>query len=690
MSSAERMYNIGLISHSGAGKTSLAESMLYFSGATSRLGSVDQRNSSLDFEPEERERQVSINAAVAPIQWKGQRINVFDTPGYFDFVGEVRAALRASDVALITVEGVSGVEVGTELVWTYADEYEMARAVFINKLDRENADFYRVLDQVRQYFPERIAPLQLPIGREADFSGVVDLLSMKAYRFGDKGEPHEIDIPDDMADEVEQYREQLLDAVVERDDELLMMYLEGEEIEPEVIGAALKGAIAERELVPLFCGSAMTGVGVVTLMDAITDYFPPPGDLPAMTGADPETQEEITRAADAGEPFSALVFKTMTDPYVGRLTFFRVRSGRVSSDSTVFNSSQGMQEQLGQLFTPRGNEQMQIDEAVAGDIVAVSKLQTTTTGDTLCSIDSPIVYPRIAFPEPVYHVAIQPESRGDEEKISTGLSRLLEEDATFRVERNRETNEQILSGMGELHIAVILDRMKRKFGVGVTTSSPKIAYRETIRREAAARYRHKKQTGGRGQFGEVDIRVEPLPRGEEFEFADEIFGGAVPNQFIPAVEKGIREAMAEGPVASFPVTDIRVALYDGGYHPVDSSEMAFKVAGSMAFKQAFMNADPVLLEPVMDVSVRVPEEYMGDVIGDLNRKRGKILGMEPEGRSQIIRARVPSAEMSRYAIDLRSITQGRGTYTMALSSYEVVPEEVAQQIIERTRREEEE
>ncbi len=686
--SEERMYNVGLISHSGAGKTSLAESMLYFSGATSRLGSVDQRNSILDYDPEERARQVSINAAVAPVQWKGHRINAFDCPGYFDFVGEVRAALRAADVALIAVEGVSGVEVGTELVWGYADEFKMPRAVFVNKLDRENANFYRVLEQVEEYFPERIAPLQLPIGQESNFSGIVDLLQMKAYRFEDKGEPREIDIPEDMADEVEQYREQLLDAVVERDDELLMMYLEGEEIDAEVIAGALKGAIADQDLVPLLCGSAMTGVGVASLMDAIIDYFPAPGDLPALRGLDPETEEELERPADADQPFSAFVFKTMADPYVGRLSLFRVLSGKVQSDSKILNSSQGIQEQLGQLFTPRGNEQVPIEEAVAGEIVAVPKLQATITGDTLCSIDAPIQYPQIEFPDPVYQVAVQPESRGDEEKISTGLRRLAEEDATFRVERNSETNEQILYGMGELHISVVLDRLKRKFGVSVITSPPRIAYRETIRREATARYRHKKQSGGRGQFGEVQIRVEPLQRGEEFEFVDEIFGGSVPNQFIPAVEKGVRESMAEGPVASYPVTQVKVALYDGGYHPVDSSEMAFKVAGSMAFKQAFMEADPILLEPVMDVSVRVPEEYMGDVIGDLNRKRGKILGMEPEGRSQIIKAKVPAAEMSRYAIDLRSITQARGTYTTAFSSYEAVPQEVVQGIIDRAKRDE--
>lgn len=690
MSEVDSIRNVGFISHSGAGKTSLAEHMMYYSGVTTRLGSVDQRNSTLDFEPEERERQVSINSAIAPVTWRDRKINIMDTPGYFDFVGEVRAALRATDMAVVVVEAVSGVEVGTELVWGYADEYEMPRAVFVNKLDRENADFYRVLDQLEQYFPERVTPLQLPIGSEANFSGVVDLLGSKAYRYSDKGEAQEIEIPPDMQDEVEEYREQLLDTVVERDDELLMMYLEGEEIDQHTLAEVMRQAIVERELVPVLCGSAMSGVGVTTFMDMIVDYFPSPQDLPPLQGAVPGDDGEVRRRASVDEPFSALVFKTMADPYVGRLTLYRVMSGQVASDSRVLNSSQDSTEHLAQLFIPKGNEQAAVERAVAGDIVAVAKLQNTTTGDTLCSPDHPVVYPRIQFPDPIYHVAVQPESRGDEDKIGSGLSRLAEEDPTFRMQRNTETNEQILAGMGELHISVILERLKRKFGVNVRTSPPRIAYRETIQGQAEARYRHKKQTGGRGQFGEVNIRVKPLPRGEHFEFVDEIFGGAVPNQFIPAVEKGVRESMAEGPLASYPVTDVQVILYDGGYHPVDSSEMAFKVAGSMAFKQAFLDATPVLLEPITDVEVRVPEEYMGDVIGDLNRKRGKILGMEPEGRSQVIRARVPASEMTRYAIDLRSITQGRGTYTTEFSSYEAVPQEVAQQIIERARQEQEE
>ncbi len=689
MSEVDSIRNVGFISHSGAGKTSLAEHMMYYSGVTTRLGSVDQRNSTLDFEPEERERQVSINAAIAPVTWRDKKINIMDTPGYFDFVGEVRAALRATDMAVVVVEAVSGVEVGTELVWGYADEYEMPRAVFINKLDRENADFFRVLGQLEQYFPERVTPLQLPIGSEDDFSGVVDLLASKAYTYGEKGEAQEIEIPADMKEQVEEYREQLLEAIVERDDDLLMMYLEGEEIDPDTLAEVMRQAIVEREMVPVLCGSALSGVGITTFMDMIVDYFPSPEDLPPYVAAVPGDDGEVRRRANADEPFSALVFKTMADPYVGRLTLYRVISGQVSSDSRVVNSSQGATEHMAQLFIPRGNEQAAVERAVAGDIVAVAKLQNTTTGDTLCSPDHPVVYRRIQFPEPIYQVAVQPESRGDEDKIGSGLSRLAEEDPTFRMQRNTDTNEQILAGMGELHISVILERLKRKFGVNVSTSPPRIAYRETVQGQSEARYRHKKQTGGRGQFGEVNIRVKPLARGEHFEFVDEIFGGAVPNQFIPAVEKGVVEAMAEGPLASYPVTDVQVTLYDGGYHPVDSSEMAFKVAGSMAFKQAFLDARPVLLEPINDVQVRVPEEFMGDVIGDLNRKRGKILGMQPEGGSQVIRARVPASEMTRYAIDLRSITQGRGTYTTEFFSREPVPSEVAQGIIERAKQQEE-
>ncbi len=690
MASVEKIRNVGLISHSGAGKTSLAESMLYLSGGTNRWGSVDQRTSILDFDAEEKERQVSINSAIAPISWRDYDVNIIDTPGYFDFVGEVRAALRATDIAVVTVEAVSGVEVGTELVWEHADDYDMPRAVFINKLDRENADFYQVFDQLAETFPVNFAPLQLPIGQEEEFSGIVDLLNAKAYTFDEDASPQETDIPAEMRDDVEEYREQLLDAVVERDDELLMMYLEGEDLDPDALRGAVRGAIADGDVVPVICGAATTGVGVVTFMDVICDYFPAPSDVPVPRALHPEDGTEVEISADPDAPFSALAFKTMTDPYVGRLTLLRVVSGSVEGDSEVFNSSQGVAESLGQLFVPKGSEQINVEEAVPGSIVAVAKLQETATGDTLCDKANPLVLPRIEFPEPIYQVALRPESRGDEEKIGSGLSRLLQEDPTFNMERNAETNEQILSGMGEMHVSVILARLERKFGVNVEITPPKIPYRETITGQAEAYYRHKKQTGGRGQFGEVELRVEPPQNEESFEFVDEIFGGAIPNTFIPAVEKGVREAMGEGPLAAYPVTNVRVVLFDGGYHPVDSSEHAFKAAGAQAFKKAFLDADPVLSEPIMNVEIRVPEEYMGDVIGDLNRKRAKIQGMEPEGRSQIIRAYVPAAEMTRYAIDLRSITQGRGTYKVEFSHYEVVPQEVAERIIEKARADDEE
>ncbi len=686
--STDKLRNVGLVSHSGAGKTTMAEAMLYLAGATKRRGSVDDQNSILDFESEERERQVSISTAVAPLEWNGCKINLLDTPGYFDFVGEVKAALRASDSALVVVEAVSGVEVGTELVWRYAGEYGLPKVVFINKLERENADFAKVLAELRDAFAETIVPRYLPMGSEDDFSGLVDLFSMRALTFDEEGNASEGDVPADMMDEAEGYREELIDAVVERDDELLMMYLEGEELDQARLKEVLREAVCEGEIVPVLCGSAFNGVGISALMDFLAENCPSPADAPPAVGSVPDGDEEILRPASEEEPFSGLVFKTLADPYVGKMTIFRIISGRVASDTSVLNSSRGETESLGQLMSIRGNQQESIEDAVAGDLVAVAKLQHTVTGDTLCAPSDPIVYAPINFPEPTYSVAVEPEARGDEDKIGSGLNRLAEEDPTFHVERNAETNEHILSGMGDVHVAVITERLKRKFGVGVVTREPRIAYRETVSETATAHYRHKKQSGGRGQFGEVDIRVEPLPDGD-FEFADEIFGGAVPNQFIPAVEKGVRESMGEGPIAGYPVIGVKVALYDGGYHPVDSSEMAFKTAAAMAFKQSFMAASPALLEPIYDVEVRVPDNYMGDVIGDLNRKRGKITGMQPEGRMQVIRARVPAAEMTRYAIDLRSITQGRGTYSMEFSAYEPVPSHIQEKIAEAANAEEE-
>ncbi len=685
----EDIRNIALISHSGAGKTSLAETMLFLSGGRSRWGRVDEGSSILDHDPEEKERQVSINTAIAPVKWNGCKINLLDTPGYFDFVGEVKVALRAADVALVTVEGVSGVEVGTELVWGYTDELNLPRVVFVNKLDRENADFFKVLGQLREHFDKKLVPLQIPIGKEDNFSGIVDLLSESAFSFDEEGNSEQIAIPDDLAEDVEQYREELLDAVVERDDELLLMYLEGEELDPEALKKVLKEAVVEQDIVPVLCGSAMTATGITAFMDFVVDYLPAPSELPAIGGEDPENNDETTRDPSVEESFSGLAFKTMTDPYVGRLTLTRIYSGRITPGMRILNSVKGESEEIDRIFVPKGDDQEELSEAVAGEIVAIPKLQVSTTGDTLCSLDAPIVYPSIEFPDPVYSVAVRPESRGDEDKLGSGLSRVAEEDPTFHTERNSETNEQIVSGMGEMHVSVMTQRLKRKFGVSLKLSPPKIAYRETIRRASEAHYRHKKQSGGRGQFGEVDIRLEPMERGGGFEFVDDIFGGAVPRQFIPAVEKGIIESMQEGPLAGYPVTDIRATLFDGGYHPVDSSEMAFKIAASRALTQAFMDAAPVLLEPIVQVTVQVPEEFMGDVIGDLNRKRGQILGMEPRGKFQVIKARAPAAEMVRYAIDLRSITQGRGTFTSEFAAYEMVPEQEAEKVIEQAQSEEE-
>jgi len=684
----DKIRNVALISHGGAGKTSLAEEMLFAAGATKRRGRVDEGNSILDFDPEEVERNISINTSMAPCQWKDHKINIMDTPGYFDFVGEVRATLRVSDTALVVIDAVSGVEVGTEVVWNYADEYKLPRAVMVNKLDRENADFSACMDQLVEAFGDKVVPLHLPIGKEAGFRGLVDLLTRKAWVFDEAGNASEEDIPADLMSQVGEYREQLLDAIVERDDELLMMYLEGEELDPAALSAALRSALIDRDVVPVICGSAQKHVGISTILDFIVQCAPSPAELPAVAGQDPRTGEDVRRPARPEEPFSALVFKTMADPYVGKLTLFRVWSGSIKSDSQVYNATQGATERVGQLYTMRGKEQEPIDDAGAGDIVAVAKLQVTTTSDSLCDSNGPVLFPPINFPPPVFSVAVTPKAKGDEEKLSSGLTRLAEEDPTFTVERNRETKQLIISGLGELHLDVMTGRLKRKFGVEVEMKPPRIPYRETIKKQVESHYRHKKQTGGRGQFGDVYLRIGPSE--EEFEFVDEVFGGAVPRQYIPAVEKGVRDAMEEGVVAGYPVTGVRVALYDGSYHSVDSSEMAFKIAGSMAFKQGFLQADPTLLEPIVEVAITIPEEFTGDIMGDLNKKRGRILGMEPRGTVQIIRGEVPLAEMARYAIDLRSMTQGRGTFTMKFIRYDEVPSNIRETIIQESAREQQE
>lgn len=678
----EQLRNICLVGHGGAGKTSFLEAALYGSGAIDRMGRVDEGNTVSDHDPEEIKRSISISTSLGPCEWQGHKVNFIDTPGYFDFVGEVKGALRAADIALIFACAVSGVEVGTEKVWNFAGENNLPRAFFINKMDRENANFDRVVEQIKTTFGTSAAPLQIPIGQEASFAGVIDLLTKKAFYYSDNGKKiEEKAVPADLVDKVEEYRMTLIEAIAETDDELLMKYLDGEQLTDEEIMKGVKLGIVSGKLAPIFCGSSLKNVGVKSFLDAAIRYMPSPADMPKITGINPKTNAEESRVAARTAPFSAVVFKTMADPFVGKLSLFRVYSGTFKSDSSAFNSSKESQERIGQLFVVRGKTQEATSELVAGDIGAVAKLQTTGTGDTLCDKDNPIQFRRIEFPNPVMSLAVEPKSKGDEEKIGSSFSRLQEEDPTFIVRRDTETRQTIISGMGDLHLEVIVSRISKKFGVDVVLSLPKVPYRETIRGSTRVEGKHKKQSGGKGQYGHVWIEMEPTEPGAGFEFVDKVFGGAVPRNFIPAVEKGIRETLEEGVLAGFPVVDVRVTLVDGSSHPVDSSEMAFKIAGSLAFKKGFMACRPVLLEPILNVEVTVPDEYMGDIIGDLNKKRGRIMGMEPRGSFQVVKAQAPLGEMFKYATDLRSMTQGRASFTTEHSHYEEVPAMVADPII---------
>ncbi|MCL5047141.1 MAG: elongation factor G [Actinobacteria bacterium] len=678
----DKLRNLGLVSHGGAGKTSLAEALLYNAGMIDRLGRVDDGTSTMDYDPEEIKRKISISTSIAPCEWKDHKVNIVDTPGYFDFVGEVKAALRVVEGALILADGVAGVEVGTEMVWRYAEENGLPRMIFVNKMDRENANFDKVLGEIKEAFGNSATALQIPVGAEANFKGVVDLVQMKAIIYIDAtGKKFEVkDIPAELTEKAEELREKLVEAAAESDDELTLKYLEGEPLTAEEVRFGLCKGIKAGKIVPVLCGSALKNIGIQPLLDTIVECLPSPADRATVKGVNPKTKAEVERKVTENEPFSALVFKTMADPFVGKLTLFRVFSGSLKSDSQVYNASKGRTERVGQLFIPKGKAQEAVAESSAGDIAAVAKLQETGTGDSLADEANPIVFPGINFPKPVYSMAIAPKSKGDEDKIGTGLNRLKEEDPTFTVERNTSTNQTVISGLGDQHLDVICDRLRRKFGVETTLETPKVPYKETIKGSAKKQGRHKKQSGGRGQFGDVWLELQPLPEGE-YEFVDKIFGGSVPLQYRPAVDKGCREIIAEGVLAGYPVTNVRVILYDGSYHTVDSSEMAFKIAAHLAFKAAFMESKPALLEPIMSVEVTVPDAYMGDVIGDLNKKRGKILGMEPQGRNQVVKALAPLAEMFNYAIDLRSFTQGRGTYTMTFDHYEEVPAHEAQKII---------
>jgi elongation factor G len=679
----EQLRNIALLSHGSAGKTSLAEAMLFNTGAINRLGKVDEGTTVSDYDEEEIRRHISLNTSIIPCEWNGYKINVLDTPGYLDFVGEVKGAVRVADGALVLLDAAAGVEVGTDLVWGYADEQALPRLVFINKMDRENANFKRCLEALKEKFEANFIPVQLPIGSQEDFQGVVDLIAMKAY-LGSKAE--EGDIPVSLQDEIDDYRLQLVEAAAESEDELIMKYLEGEELTEEEIRRGLKARVTADSVVPVLCGSATANIGVQPLLQAIIEYLPSPTEAGEIVGTNPATGQEETLETTELAPLAALVFKTLADPYVGKLTYFRVYSGLMESDSRVFNSRSGQEERIGQLYIVRGKNQMPTDRIRTGDIGAVAKLANTSTGDTLCDKGHPIVLPPPTFPKPVFSAAVHPKTKADLDKMSTTLARLVEEDPTLQVTREPSTGETILSGMGESHVDIAARRLRQKFGVNITTSVPKVPYRETITKTASAQGRHKKQTGGRGQFGDVFIRFEPLPRGSGFKFVDEIRGGVVPSQYIPAVEKGLKEIMQKGILAGYPTTDFQATLYDGSFHPVDSSEISFKLAAHLAFKKAIPEAGPVLLEPIMNVTVTIPEEFMGDVLGDLNSRRARVQGMDQRRGMAIITAQAPLAEMQRYATDLRSITQGRGIYTMEFSHYEEVPSHLAQKIIEEAQR----
>ena len=677
---AEKIRNIGLFSHGGAGKTSLTEAILFVSHATTRLGRVEEGNTVSDWDPDEIKRGISISASVAPVEWRDHKINIIDAPGYADFLGEIKAAMRVCDLALILLDASAGVEVGTEQVWQLADEANRPRAVLINKMDRENANFDANLIAVQTTFGAAAVPVQLPIGSEKTFQGIVDLLSRKAFLFsGAKdGGVSEAAIPEDLIETVETLRTQLVEKICESDEELMMRYLEDDEIGVDELRQGLVQAIAKGEAVPIFVGAAAAAKGVSLILDAVVDDFPAPGLVSATTSS----SESVELSPDPAGPLAALVFKTIADPYVGKLSFFRVYSGTMTSDTHVFNSSRGQDERIGQLHVMRGKEQIGVHEITAGDIGAVAKLQVTATGDTLSDQQHQFVLPGIAFPSPAYSAAVYPKTKSDLDKMGMAIQRLLEEDPTLHVSRDGQTGETLVSGLGESHVQIGLDRMARKFGVNVDVGLPQVPYRETISTPIkGVEYKHKKQTGGHGQYGHVFLDIEPIREGE-FEFQEKIVGGVVPKQFIPAVEKGVREALEEGLLAGYPVVNVRVTLTDGSYHTVDSSEMAFKIAAAQAFKKGALQAKPVLLEPVELLRVTVPESYMGDVMTDLNGKRGQLQGMTPgENGLTTIEALVPSAEVQRYATDLRSITQGRGSFQMEFHHYQAVPAHLTEAIV---------
>ncbi len=693
----ENTRNIGIMAHIDAGKTTTTERILYYTGVNYKLGETHEGTATMDWMEQEQERGITITSAATTCYWKGSkdqfpqtRINIIDTPGHVDFTVEVERSLRVLDGSVTVMCAKGGVEPQSETVWRQADHYHVPRMIYVNKMDIIGADFYHVLDMVHDRLKANAVPIQLPIGKEDTFRGIIDLVEMDADVYYDQlGKDMRVEpIPEDMVDLANEYREKLLDAVSMFDDEIMELYLEGKEIPTDKIRTAIRKATCAVEMVPVVCGSSYRNKGVQKLLDAIVDYMPAPTDVPAIKGVNPKTDEEEERKSSDDEPFSALAFKIMTDPYVGRLSFFRVYSGTLTTGSSVLNATKGKRERMGRILQMHANHREDIETVYSGDIAAVVGLKNTTTGDTLCDEKNPIILESMEFPEPVIRVAIEPKTKAGQEKMGVALAKLAEEDPTFRTYTDEETGQTIIAGMGELHLEIIVDRLLREFKVEANVGAPQVAYKETIRKAVDQETKYARQSGGKGQYGHVKIHVEPNESGKGYEFENKVVGGAIPKEYIPAIDAGIQGAMLAGVVAGYPVVDVKVTLYDGSYHEVDSSEMAFKIAGSMAFKEAMRKADPTLLEPIMKVCVIVPDEYMGDVIGDLNARRGQIQGYEMRSGAQQIDAFVPLAEMFGYATDLRSRTQGRGQYTMEPSHYIELPKSLQEKLIsKRTGRE---
>ena len=683
----EKTRNIGIMAHIDAGKTTTTERILFYTGRVHKIGETHEGAATMDWMEQEKERGITITSAATTCHWKGHRINIIDTPGHVDFTVEVERSLRVLDGSVAVFCAKGGVEPQSETVWRQADKYSVPRMAYVNKMDITGANFYNVVQMMKDRLGANAVPIQLPIGYEDTFEGMVDLIKMKAIVYGDKlGKDEEfVEIPEDMKEKAEEYRQALIEAVAESDDDLMMKYLEGEELTEEEIMTGIRKQTIACKMTPVCCGSSYKNKGVQPLLDAIVAFMPAPTDIPHIKGVNPETGEEDERPSSDEEPFAALAFKIMTDPYVGKLAFFRVYSGTLESGSYVYNSTKGKRERIGRILQMHANHRQEIERVYAGDIAAAVGLKDTTTGDTLCDEKAPIILESMVFPDPVISVAVEPKTKADQEKMGIALQKLAEEDPTFRVRTDPETAQTIISGMGELHLDIIVDRLLREFHVGCSVGNPQVAYRETIRKSVKAEGKFVRQSGGKGQYGHCWLELTPLEPGEGFKFDNKVVGGAIPKEYIGPVEAGVKEAMENGVVAGYPMVDVGVTVYDGSYHEVDSSEMAFKIAGSMGFRAGALKADPVILEPYMKVEVTVPEEYMGDVIGDLNSRRGRINSMEARNGAQVIDAFVPLSEMFGYATDLRSKTQGRGNYSMEVDHYEEVPRNIAEAIIAKNK-----